>query len=293
MLETVENIKAAEPVRFVTVFLDILGTSRQLLMLDKALDDGADEVDIQRLKKESLLPTQQLRSLVDNVYQDLKKTEPESADVDGLSEHQAQLLKETERDDSICQWASDSLVISVPILMDAEIRTLAAVFNLFKVCAATSLFMLAAGHPLRGAVSVGWGMQVTDDEVVGAGIVKAHAAEQDHALYPRIIVKPEILRFLSEFAARIARDREKADLAKEISRRIKDLVCDDLDGMSIVDFLCPAALEGLAELPRQALLERAHSMLQAYLRRSREVSDLPLLRKYSWLSNYWTRRVQR
>jgi hypothetical protein len=103
------------------------------------------------------------------------------------------------------------------------------------------LVQLAMGHPIRGGLDVGTGMDV-DGELFGAGLVKAYRLESTRAQHPRLVVGSGLVDYL-----RASAQAPGVELARRFERQMASgllgLVAKDEDGEWIVDYAGPKARE--------------------------------------------------
>ena len=132
---------------------------------------------------------------------------------------------------------------------------------------------------IRGGVSVG-DIYMSGGRVFGPGLIQAYELESKYALYPRIIIDPQLIQEHKTNKLLKAKWHSVEDELEILGRLLRQ----GDDGMWFIDYV--AALEG--ELDE-------HEMYPIFLRRHREVilagvqnhSQLnSILSKFVWMANY-------
>lgn len=110
------------------------------------------------------------------------------------------------------------------------------------------LTSLAAKHPLRGGLEVGWGTTLMPSEVYGAGLVRAYKLESEIAEYPRVVMGSEILEYLD-----VVQRQHPTTLfgrnAIQTVEHCKRFLVRDNDGQFMLDFLGDAFREVASRVP--------------------------------------------
>lgn len=89
---------------------------------------------------------------------------------------------------------TDNVVVGIPIRADLAFEEGDLGSALLQV-AAFQLEMVLCGYPLRGAIDVG-ALYLDDQMAWGTGLLKSYAAEQEHALEPRVILTRSALKLV-------------------------------------------------------------------------------------------------
>lgn len=89
-----------------------------------------------------------------------------------------------------------------------------------------------AGIWVRGGVALG-GMAYETEHVFGPGLVRAHILESQVAVYPRIVIDPELL---AQVRSRAEFRKDTHDAAKELGT-LRAMLRRDTDGLWWVDYL--------------------------------------------------------
>lgn len=120
---------------------------------------------------------------------------------------------------------------------DAEqLAPMAGVYSCIGACSGLHTEALASKNPLRGGISVGAGLDLTDDEIYGPVSVEVHDIESVLADYPRIVVGEELLKYLSQIES-TAPPTPAGRIAQKLAARCKRMITVDSDGFPMLDFL--------------------------------------------------------
>jgi hypothetical protein len=138
---------------------------------------------------------------------------------------------------------SDSIIMSVSFREDEEqVASIIGVYGCMAACCILHLVALSLRRPIRGGIDVGLGMDITDDEVYGPVLERAHYLEAELADYPRILVGEELSHYLDE-VQRQPSSSTISRLAPSLASRCQRLITVDTDGFRMLDFLGEAMAE--------------------------------------------------
>lgn len=158
---------------------------------------------------------------------------------------------------------SDSIVISAEIF-DA--------FEVIWTCGWLHAQLLYSGVLTRGGISIGPTIH-KDDVLYGEGMLKAYRIESSAAVYPRIVIDPELLRRLAPGTK-------------------KKLLDQDSDGLWFIDpFKFDAMPGGAEELasdgydPRAIYFEELRKHITAAIEGAKQVDHFA---KWNWLANRYS-----
>ena len=147
---------------------------------------------------------------------------------------------------------------------------------------------LAAGIPLRGGVEIGLGIDLSENEIYGRGLVLAHDLESILAGYPRILVGPELAQFLSRIATGTG-DSMGAQRARFLAEQCVSLVHQDTDDLTAIDFLGRGMrnVEGF-----QPEVATGYRFVIEQQEEAASHGDLKLFARYGRLRRYYESRLQ-
>ena len=133
---------------------------------------------------------------------------------------------------------------------------------------------------LRGAVSIGLAFQ-EGTVIYGEGVIRAYETESELAIFPRIIIDPEVFR---QYAVEGNLLKAHHHTVAQDSEYVGELVREDADGVWFVDYLkaVEPELKNDADYPRVLTAHR-----DAIIRASRGQGELNRVsQKYNWLARY-------
>ena len=269
---------------WLTAFLDIPGTTTQLLRFDQLQHDVRLRASQVKVLLDPLGQYQALR-MIGELY--LSRVPPlclgpRPADA-GLLERVAARHRAPEY---LLQRLGDSLVFSVPFTPDPDLGDYFRVFwtsALFSNLSTLMLSLLSERVPLRGGVDIGISAKysfyrATHAELVGASLVKAYKLESSVAQWPRIAIGRDLLDALSRLAG--SADGSVASLAGiclSLCRR-------DIDGTHSLDYLSQA-IDG----PHHPdTLRKAREFVTSQVSAFTEAGDRKLAERYSHVEKYFS-----
>ena len=213
----------------------------------------------------------------------------------------ADLLPEPQRTEMLAATASevllwgvsDAIFLAVPL---ARTRHLAArvgdVRRLLLVAGSMWLVGLSTGHPIRGGMEIGTGIDIERGEIYGQALEAAYHLESKVAKLPRVVVGPECVAFLEA----VKRSEAASDIGSKLAARNADrclsMLRRDTDGHMVVDGLSLTMRDEIKEVPnlRDRVL-RAHENVRAYYRDFHDAGNTKLASRYEVLRGYFDERV--
>lgn len=183
------------------------------------------------------------------------------------------------------RW-SDGLV-QFACLGDREIKChMNNVFGLFTITGALCFMGLASKRPIRGAIEIAWGLELHPGELYGAAIARAYELESEVASYPRIVIGPEMLRFLDVYCSNTSTEVfARADRA--LAQLCRSMLHVDTDGHVFLHYLGEAFRSAVTTRNHPALYAKAHEFALEQLKEHRENKNSKLAFRYSDLLHYF------
>jgi len=192
-------------------------------------------------------------------------------------------------------WVSDTFVISIQYMNEVNknyenmIKGM-MIFKLSMIVASIHHFIASQfGLIVRGGISSKYSC-ITNNFILGEGIVEAHTLENDIAIYPRVIFKQNIIsNDLYEIMTRHYRDNDLNFISK------------DCDGYYFVNYLAmlqyiPPMIGKTFKISDDKLKEhtikQTINIIEKYQKivaNGLEISNKKVQNKYSWLNNYLKR----
>lgn len=271
---------------------DALGQSRKL-QAQTEVPLGNDEVERERLitnLKDTAGVVIGFRKLFRKFFEGATQS---TGLADYLPEpHRTEMLAATASE--VLLWGvSDAIFVAVPL---ARTRHPAArvgdVRRLLLAAGSTWLFGLSTGHPIRGGMEIGTGIDVERGEIYGQALEAAYHLESKVAELPRMVVGPECVAFLEAVKRNEAASDTSSKLAALIAGRCLSMLRRDPDGHVVVDGLGQTMRNEFGEVPNlhdQVL--RAHENVRAYCRDFHDAGNTKLAARYEVLRGYFDERL--
>ncbi|MGA7791769.1 MAG: hypothetical protein WCA19_01940 [Candidatus Acidiferrales bacterium] len=267
-------------------YLDILGQRRKLRQLSRIPKDDPETV---RLLRETAGAVLRLRDLAHTCFETLQKVTPFAA---SLPPDVQQRIREGKESVKTLGF-SDSFIMWVPFGGDEkQVRSIIGVYSCLAACCLLQLTALCEGRPIRGGIEVGPGLELSDAEVYGPVLEKAHFIESTLADYPRIVVGEELLKYLDVVGPRM-RATPLGPTIEALASHARRLVTQDSDGLWMLDFLG----ERVSELSKAEVRQRLFAMAQNYIDEQKQIGydtqDYQHLSRYFRLGAYFEERAAR
>ena len=145
--------------------------------------------------------------------------------------------------------------------------------------------------PVRGAVTVGAGAVLEDGSFYGPALAEAHHLESEVAGYPRVVISDTARLFL-DGSSSYSKDPEMDKIMKLLAGLCRTLICQDMDGCWIVDFLGQGMRKIIPPDPlRVEVLKNAYDFVRSEAERFRQARDIKLALRYHLLREYIESRL--
>ncbi len=136
-------------------------------------------------------------------------------------------------------FLADAAMLNVCLRDDSEFSPLVGIYSMLDILSLTMLTCLAAHTPLRGGVDIGVCARITDAELYGQAVSRAHYLEQKVSKYPRIVVGNNLMNYLKaieQFATSLPVTPEKR-IQKGWLKHIVGKLESDADDNNILSYL--------------------------------------------------------
>lgn len=203
-----------------------------------------------------------------------------------LSPEQQNVWDQLRQTRIITQRWSDGIVAFVS-LGDQEIKCpMNGIFSLLGLAGTLCFLGLATKHPVRGGIEIAWGVELRPGELYGPVVARAYELESEVAGYPRMVVGPEMLKYLRFHAANQESDHFSA-LNRELAKLCLEMLLLDTDGFAIVHYLGEQFRDAISQAHHGELFDEAGKYVAEQLKRYRENGDSKLAIRYSLLAHYF------
>jgi len=219
----------------VVIFIDILGQKENIRNLKHLPINEEERGDVLNILRQTAAVVMQTRKLFKQFYDSTSNTPSNISCIP--REHRKDYIK-MRKSELKFRGFSDSLIISVQMKNDNEhCIPMNDTYIVLPGACSMVLTSLAMGHPIRGGVDVGWGINIEPDEIYGSAIERAYSLESNFAEYPRILIGNELLSYLHT-----VKDQESetsfGKMARGMAEKCLNLFATDFDGQIILNFLC-------------------------------------------------------
>ncbi|HZL20441.1 MAG TPA: hypothetical protein VFG23_22110 [Polyangia bacterium] len=186
---------------------------------------------------------------------------------------------------------SDGLVLYSSLARSPEHSPVKALYELICACGSLMLTTLAWGHPVRGGIDVGTGLEIEGDQLYGPAVVKAYELEsKPHgAEYPRIVVGETLTDYLATNANKVG--DVWVNLDAQLARGIRELLTQDADGHTIVDYMGAGFKAKVSYQLSPDLVRQARDFAAAELERFKREGNKKLIERYQRLVDYFERKA--
>ncbi len=166
--------------------------------------------------------------------------------------------------------------------------------NVTQMVVTSGLLMLAAmcddKSVLRGAIEVGMLTRFPTGDPYGPALAEAHRLESKFAEYPRILVGPSLLSYLTQIEGNPAGD-SVSRVNKGYATECRKYLAQDADGHCIVDYLGDAFANTAGNPgPWRQLQSDAYRFVQHELVRFNKEGNEKLIKRYERLQAYFGSR---
>ena len=233
-----------KPVRlsyYLAAFIDILGQSDDLQNISAFPKSKEEAASVFSTIHKAGLTIKALRHAFKNVVQastpsiaDLIQlsTPPTPEELERVPPRYRAALMRLHSPRLVQRGFSDTFLLTLPLFTDGDpASTVIAVSDIEAALmgiANLSLSSLAAGIPLRGGVEIGLGFDLFPNEVYDPVLVSAHNLESRVAEYPRTVVGPNLLSFLTDIE-RLSQDDPFGQMAVQGAGICRSLICKSPD----------------------------------------------------------------
>jgi hypothetical protein len=271
---------------YLVIFLDFLGQSTRLQQLRNLPTDDSEMKKTVEIIQATAGVVVQLRRSFAEYFQIMSDPTETLTLVPQVKKELAKKMRELKVQ---YRGVSDSFLITVPLKNDNEHCTPmngvhAAMFSTCGMMAAA----LADGHPIRGGMDVGLGLEIAPEEVYGAAVERAYRLESIYADYPRILLGNLLLIYLDEIA-NFQPQSPFGQMAKNLAIECRNFVTIDTDKLPMLDFLSDG-MKNTEDYP--SVVGKAYDFVVKQHRAYQEKDDMKLAARYGRLRSYFEARLQ-
>lgn len=203
-----------------------------------------------------------------------------------LTPEQQTIWDEMNRTRVTTQRWSDGLV-SFSCLGDKDVKCqINGVFGIFGLVGSLCLLGLASSRPIRGAIEIAWGVELHPGELYGPAVARPYELESEIAQYPRIVVGPETIRFLTAHASNPEED-VFSQTDRELASLCIKMLAQDADGHWLLDYLGETFQFAVTHTQHTDLYNAARKFVVEQFLKHQANQDTKLAFRYSHLLQYF------
>lgn len=274
---------------YVVAYIDLLGQQDKLREI-KDIPDPDDENNIANLRKqirETYGAVHFLRNSFDKFF---KAFATSKTDISSLSEAQQEQFRKYVKSKIKFQPFSDSVVVYTPLFGTSVKVPPRGIYGVLGATVSTMITCLAGGHPIRGGIDLGIGMEISGQEMYGPALARAYTLESKLAQYPRVLIGDELIKFLSLHANHLPTGPDEI-IAKGVADYCLELCAQDIDGRYFLDFIGPGAKKLLCAGIDGDVIAKAFKNVISFHEKYREERNQTLSIRYSLLRDYFEDRA--
>ena len=269
-------------------FLDLLGQREAMggqgLLPTMETDD--DENAFQAIVIDTIGPIRRVQKDIDNLLDYVCNPDTDSPVRAKLPEEQRPIWDEMQRSGIKRQSWSDGLVVFESLGNQNIKCPMNGVYAIFVASGMICFLGLAGKQPVRGAIDIGWGVELHPGEVYGPVMTRAYELESEIAQYPRIVVGSDVLQFLERQL-----NHKTEDAFSQMNYRIAELcskmLIRDVDGYMILHYLGSAFQDAAGQRLHQEMYDRAFQFVTQQLAQHQKSGNSKLALRYAHLANYY------
>ena len=192
--------------------------------------------------------------------------------------------------ESVCQYQrwSDGLVYFTTLETKEVTCPVNAILQMILVSGFLCFIGLVQKEPIRGALDIGWGMEIKKGEIYGAVVANSYTLESHVAQYPRVVVSENVFSYLSEWKEEnISEDDVFGIYNRQCARQCLEMLKKDHDGYYFIHYLGDEMMQGMGEKEKRDLYARAHGFIGSQIDKHVECKNSKLSMRYHWLLSYF------
>lgn len=277
-------------------FFDVLGQSSRLRQLTKIPQTDVERAEVVRLLKNTAGVVLGVRRMFRDFFQSAGTPTPF---VESLPAPMREQFLQATQAEVTYRGISDSFIVTV-CLGDTGVATtpLNGVYRTFVAASGMWLLSLSVGHPIRGGIDVGLGIDIGEDEIYGPVLDCAYHLESRIAGGPRIVVGDVCVDYLN-FVSRRPANAIHGQIASAVAMFCLSMLRQDSDGVTTLDPLGDRMLELTKAPPVSAqdnIADRvrpAHDVVRQQLKQAELQNNVKLIARYRSLLQYFDQRANR
>jgi hypothetical protein len=277
---------------YVVCLIDILGQKKHLQRWARLPTDGKTSDEFNEAIENTVGTVLRLSGMFEGFFSEFGQP-PQQAVLDRLPLPQWEpFMRIRECGPLTTQQFSDTFVFYAPLTNSHGDLSGATFFQMLTAAASAVLYGLATKAPIRGAITVGAGMEIRPGNFYGPALAVVHSLESEVAEYPRVVLSEEAVRFAHRKSGFSHDDVIEHIIAAYHEKHIRPLLIEDTDQQVIVDFMGHEFHSGVSDKPVIVnYASRAYRFARAEAARFEADGSDKLAKRYSRLLDYMEPRL--
>ena len=277
---------------YVVAFIDLLGQQEHLRTLTDLpnKDDAAQMDEFTAVLKQTYGVVTGMRQSFQNFFNSFSRRQISNANIKQFTSEQRKQYSELTSNPIKFQRFSDSMVIFLSLKSGGAKLPAGGIFGILGAAATSFLIGLATGHPIRGGIELGVGIEMTKGEIYGSALARAYALESKVALYPRIVLGEELIKYLQLTVKKKPTDVYSAS-GREMAQCCLDMVAIDDDGRPFLDYLGAGFKRHIASDINVEVIKQAYEQVLTQSKKYQSECNTTLAFRYTLLRNYFEARL--
>jgi hypothetical protein len=195
------------------------------------------------------------------------------------------------------QFFSDSMITSTPLQTEKyHSNAINSVYAMLGAFGGMLLFSLSEKMPLRVGIEVGLATELKEGDIYGPVLMGAYKLESEVAEYPRVVIGSEFINYLQNLSNETeqftGQDEEDKEICKRMANLCLGMICKDLDGVMILDYLGKGFLNNIRKIDSfEEIIRKAQEFAKQGYLQNREKMERKLALRYFLLQNYFRARL--
>jgi len=292
-----KDSKEVETSNYAVTYIDVLGQRDRLKQFPKVLLDKESLASLDEHIKGTYVRVCKVRDTFKDYFEGHENRPRNYPMYNALSDRQKAEFKKLEGGKLSFQHFSDTIVFYAPLKNVEGELNIRPILLMLSASALSMLINLSRKIPIRGSIEIGAATNWPDFGIYGSALYSTYDLESKVALYPRIVVGDELIKYLSRWIG-IDKGDPVSKFNKELATRCFSIICEDEDGRPIVDFLSqnlPKLFErSIQDEPFQVLKDKVAQGFE-FVKQQHEhfknKKDSDLAFRYALLKEYYLARL--
>lgn len=280
----------------IVTFLDLAGQQKALGRVQKLPMTEEDRDAALRMLRDTMGRVIFLRKYFEDNFGALGPIDFTQVDI---SEHLKARIKSATTPALKFHGFSDSLVIWLPTTLsdtNEAPRVLKSLWSMLFTTASAIPCFLALETPVRGGVALDLGTTVIPGgtEIYGRSLSCAYNLESEVAVYPRVVVSPQVVDYLVQMLTVEFDELWLTTLTHHYAKACQDLIVQDEDGQYVVHYLGSTIKRFAAEFNHgESFIERVILPARDFVYRGahKHKEDEKLGKRYDHLKSYFDKYI--